>query len=224
MGSCYDIYLADSRMHEAIRNNDLRALRKAIKDGANVNARDVLDDSTPLFDACERNNIGAIRLLLDHGAAVNARNRYGETPFFRACEDGRMDIVRLLLEKGADVNIGNTFGHTPLHCVSRDRPRDPGLLVHLLVSHGANINAKDKDGDTPLHCACAIAYAKAIRFLLEIGAGPGVDNNFGLTPLDAAIDIPEDDPHREEIIDLFRQYAPELVMEAFCTQGPGEGR
>jgi len=118
-------------MYEAIRDNDLQALRKAIEAGADVNARDI----------------------------------YGETLFFKACEDGRTDIARLLLEKGAHVNIGNRFGHTPLHCISKDWLQDPGPQVLFAA-----------------------------------------------------------DPAREENIDLFREHVPEVVMEKFCTQGPGEGR
>ncbi len=30
--------------------------------------------------------------------------------------------------------------------------------------------------------------------------------------------LPKDNPAREEILDLFREHHPELVMEAYCKQ------
>lgn len=30
-----------------------------------------------------------------------------------------------------------------------------------------------------------------------------------------------DHPAREELLDLFREYTPEIVMEAYCSQSPG---
>jgi len=213
--------LVNSRMYEAIKNNDLPALRKAIKDGADVNSRDALDNSTPLFDACEHDSIGAIHILIKNGADVNARDRYEETPFFKVCEGGHMDTARLLLEKGADVNVGNRFGYTSLHSISIDWTQNPVSRIHFLVSHGADIDVKDRDGNTPLHWACFHSRPDTARLLLENGADPGISNNSAFTPLDAAMDIPENNPHREEILDLFREYAPNLVMEKFCSSGPG---
>lgn len=49
-----------------------------------------------------------------------------------------------------------------------------------------------------------------------------VEDDNSITPLDLvlALNLKPDNPAREEIIDLFREYAPELVLEQFCTQEP----
>lgn len=60
------------------------------------------------------------------------------------------------------------------------------------------------------------------RLLLEHGADPAAPEIHGVflldSPLVATLRRPPDDPHREKILDLFREYAPEAVMEAYCTQ------
>ncbi len=95
----------------------------------------------------------------------------------------------------------------------------------LLIEHGANVNAKNKSGNTPLHDACRgvpgprrARRTETIRLLLSHGA-PGVKNAKGYTPLGYVTSLPDDHPAREEIIELFREHAPEVVMEAWCTQG-----
>lgn len=39
----------------------------------------------------------------------------------------------------------------------------------------------------------------------------------GHTPLHVAIQIPDSDPDREKIMDLFREFAPELMFTTFCA-------
>lgn len=72
-------------------------------------------------------------------------------------------------------------------------------------------------GNTPLHVACRDGHAAAVRLLLEKGAKMNVRGMLDDTPLDMAMECPRGDT-REQILDLFREYAPDMVMETWCTQ------
>ena len=56
----------------------------------------------------------------------------------------------------------------------------------------------------------------ALRAAIKAGANGGQEDD-GRTPLDRALSRPSS----EEIIDLFRLYAPGQVVAAFCA-GPGQ--
>jgi len=88
----------------------------------------------------------------------------------------------------------------------------------VLLKAGADMEAKDDRGRTPLHWACLNGRIPIVRLLLEKGAEANVRDTENHAPLDLASG-PEN-PAREEILDLFREYAPEAVMEAYCTQSP----
>jgi len=137
--------------------------------------------------------------------------------FFDACRSGDVESVRHLLNAGAGVNARDEYGYTPLHAACfHGHP----AIVRLLIEAGADVNAKEKDGGyTPLHYACLHGRTETVRLLLEAGADPNARSKRGLTPLDLAMKLRPDNPHREEIIDLFREHHPELVFERFC-QGP----
>jgi ankyrin repeat protein len=152
---------------------------------------------------------------------VNAKGIDECAPLHWASLHGHTDTIRLLLEHGAEVNARNEWGETPLHWACRRGHTD---VAGLLLKAGTNVNARGVGGLTPLHEACACGYNEVTRLLLDHGAVVNARNEWGETPLDLSLQHPRDNPARENILDLFRQYAPDLVMEAWCTlgsSGPG---
>ena len=138
----------------------------------------------------------------------------------KAVERGDTIEVKRLLEAGADVNAKNEFGSTPLHwaCVYGRLE-----IARLLLEHGANVNASQQRGGTPLDLACLYQETSIVRLFLEAGADPTILDKWGFGPLNRIMGLSDTDPHREEILELFRQYAPELVMEKFCTMSMAPG-
>lgn len=82
-----------------------------------------------------------------------------------------------------DVNQRGLFGSFPLSiAATRGDTND----IRALLEGGAYINAVGEHGYTALHDATAQENIAAVKVLLEWGAVPNVQNDFGDTPLDIA--------------------------------------
>ena len=151
-------------------------------------------------------------------ADVNTKDEKGYTPLHYACRDGHLDLVRLLLEARADVEARNKDNETPLHqaCLHGH----PATARLLLLDHGANVQTWSSNNSTPIHLACLYGHTPTARLLLEKGGDVRSWDMFDSTSLQVAMYLPPGDT-RDEIIDLSREYAPEVVMEAYCSQSPG---
>jgi ankyrin repeat protein len=96
----------------------LNQIRKAIFDGADVNYRDVCDN-TPLHKATNIKFASAIELLIKNGANVNVQNDLGYTPLMNVIASGSWMFskdtrgkksISLLIDAGADLNYRNYRG------------------------------------------------------------------------------------------------------------------
>lgn len=196
---------------------DIERLTEILDAGADVNTVivDTGKDLSVLQYTCLYGHTEAVRLLLDRGADVHARDdRDGRTPLYIACECGHAELVEALLDHGADVNAPDNFDVTPLHVAGKTGRRD---MMRLLLEHGADVNARNCNSQTPLHWTCICAWPETARFLLSHGADPSALDYGGWTPLRHAMNLDGDSSCREEILDLFREHHPDLVMEAWCT-------
>jgi outer membrane protein assembly factor BamB len=95
---------ADSKreaLWTAVRNADEKAIKKAIDDGADVNARNEYG-VTALWIASGKKKFEVVKLLVDKGADVNARDDiWYQTPLSSAIGAGDMKTVELLIKSGA---------------------------------------------------------------------------------------------------------------------------
>jgi len=97
-------------------------------------------------------------------------------------------------------------------------------LKSLFVENShLDVNHKYGFGWTLLHSACIRGYADIVRFLLDAGADPNARNNEGDTPFDLLLQGGSDRAGFEEMLNLFRELAPELYFSTFCTAGPTGG-
>ena len=138
-----------------------------------------------------------------------------------ASKENKPGIVRTLIEAGAGIDDQDIGGYTGLHWACQ---RGHMEVVRVLIKGDADVNIRSferTECQTSLHLACIFHNARIIRLLLEAGADAGIRNQHQFTAFDYAKRIPMTNSAREEIMDLFREHAPEMVMEAYCVGGPG---
>ena len=168
-----DALVADAPVADAAQRGDLDAVRRLLRDGADVNAAQG-DGMTALHWAAERGDLALGEVLLYAGARVDAGTRIGHyTPLHLAARAAHEPVVKLLLQAGSDPGARTTnSGASPLHLAAASG--DPGVVATLAES-GADVNAHESAwGQTPLIFAAANNRVAAIRVLLEAGADPSI--------------------------------------------------
>jgi ankyrin repeat protein len=170
---------ADDRAYQAIRTNDLGALRSLTAAGR-ANTKDALG-RTPLMLAAAFGTVDAMRTLLDGGADARAASSSNVTALHWAATS--FEKTSLLLGAGADVNVTTQLGRTPLVIAASAHGTAP--VVKLLLSKGADVNAADTVGVTPLIAAAAVNNDEAARLILARGANVNAAARIGqsATPL-----------------------------------------
>jgi len=154
---------------DAAKSDDLPAVRKLIREHADVNTP-ANDGSTALLWAAYHSNAEMTKALLAAGAAVDEANHYGVTPLLQASRNGDVEVMRALLDAGADPTRWHPEGETPLMAAARTGRVD---AVRLLLSKGSFINAADPfQEETALMWASAEGHLEVVKALLAAGADP----------------------------------------------------
>jgi len=181
--------------------------------GADVNARTMTDEATPLHLACRDKDVERVRCLLAHGADPNAADRHGGTPLhvalrnadersqaiaallrgrgaaddvFTQALEGRTDAVLGALDKQPDLLTARTAGGaTLLHIAAEQGNLD---LVKALLERRADLRAADAAaGWTPLHYAARHGRAAVVDTLLLRGAQANAAGDYRTTALHVAV-------------------------------------
>ena len=132
-----DLRKAQHALWDAARSGDVAVLKKAINDGADVNALDARTNPNgrrALNWAAWFNHAEAIKALLKAGADIDGINITGFTPIHHAAEAGSPEAARVLIEAGADVNVPSFAGETPLQRARRGGHQE---VARLLEAAGA---------------------------------------------------------------------------------------
>jgi ankyrin repeat protein len=171
---------ASSRLIDAVKRGDAKAVRALVAQRVDVNAPDA-DGSTALHWAVQRDDVAVADVLIAAGANVKAATRYKVTPLALACTNGDAALVDRLLKAGADPNGTSEEGQTALMTASLTGKPD---AVKLLLETGANVNAVEPyKGQTALMWASSEGNAGAAEVLMAHGADVKAKSKAGFTSL-----------------------------------------
>ena len=155
----------------AVHGNRIGAAGALIEAGADVNAKDKIQDSPYLY-AGARGHLDILKLTLANGADLKSTNRYGGTALIPAAERGHVATVRTLLRAGVAVDHVNRLHWTALleAILLGDGGARHAQIVQLLLEAGADPELADGDGVTPLAHARQRGYTDIETLLRQHGA------------------------------------------------------
>lgn len=139
--------MADIDITQAIINDDYLAIKKAIKQGVDLNQiveneLNENDESLLFFALHHKCSFDTIKLMIESGADIEQVDPQGVSLLDEAIVSGSLELVRYLVEeKGMDVNrTQRKSGFTPLMQAAVYGYTD---IVDFLLEKGADIHARD---------------------------------------------------------------------------------
>lgn len=140
-----------TKLHLAVKDNNLRYVQRLIGDGVHVQSVDKFG-RTPLHWALVfgYHKVAYALIINTPKIGLEHKDNYGCTPLHYAALGGRTDVGRVLLERGALINSTDSKERTPLHYAAQNAKPD---MVEMLVSRGANKNCLDYKGFLPCDLA-----------------------------------------------------------------------
>ncbi len=173
-----------THLARAAKDGPLEVVQVLLEAHADVTAKDVLYDSTPLLNAACEGRIDVLIALLAAGAPVNVQCRYGLTPLMLAARCGCAGSVRLLIDSGERVDLQDEHGRTAMSYVAAWGHVD---AMDELLESKASIEARDNHGNTPLMLAALASLDDVVVALLDRKADITASNKQGQTALMYAV-------------------------------------
>ena len=192
----------NTRFLDAAAGDDIRTLRDALADGAEVNIR-AEDGETALIRAAREGRMVMAEILLGHNASLDLQDRHGRTALFYATRTAHIGLVSMLINAGADITLEDKNGEKPLdialengapELVSLFEQPLKDLLARIpsadtgsrLQYRAAPACSPDPHGDTMLTWAAREGQENVIRAMVQSGADVRVRNRAGQTPREVA--------------------------------------
>ncbi len=124
------------RLHWAVQDGDLSAVKALVDNGCDVNAIDCDLGLTPLHYAAAGEDIDIVRFLIASGGNVNAIDEAtaGDTPLGHVAQECSIEMAKTLLDNGANPLIPGMMQLTPLHRAERRKRSDGRGVYELLLA------------------------------------------------------------------------------------------
>ena len=138
----------DQSLFEAVHKGDLDAVKAALSNGADANARDEkVHGARPMILAALSGNTAVMHELMSAGADLNCKDDKGGSPLLMCAKVGMKPSIEFLLQNGANVNDIDSEGCTCLHSAAFFGDLK---VVELLLANSADAEVIDAKGNTPL--------------------------------------------------------------------------
>ena len=166
----------------AAAKGDLRKVKKFVKQGTNVDAKDKIG-WTALLWATTMGQEDAAEYLIERGASIDVKTEDGDTLLHRSALAGAGKLVARFVAMGVQVDANGVDGQTPLHCAVSQGHKD---VAEFLLTKGADLNSRDDEDGTPLLTAAGAGYEDIVELLLAKGADIATQDKWGWTALHVA--------------------------------------
>jgi ankyrin repeat protein len=173
---------------KAVQENNIDAVTKALKNGANVNATGSHKRSLLLI-ATNNKNFEMAELLVKYGADVNQQADNLDSPFLYAGASGQTELLKLFLANGARFDVFNRYnGSALIPACERGHVETVRLLAN---TKDYPINHVNRLGWTGLMEAIVLGdgtkkYQEIVKILKDAGAKMDIPDHDGVTPLQHA--------------------------------------
>ncbi len=152
-----------------------------------------------------------LEFALANGANPNAYMKNGENCFLKACEIKNTDVLNYLINnKYNKVDLTHTdgMGNNGLFYATMSEATE--VMEYLVKEQGFNVNQKNflSNDESFLHYACGHGKEKSFDKLIELGADPTLQDNYGCKPYEMIMAA-----YDEETIDEFDTKNPEDMAE-----------
>lgn len=180
----YEFVHRDELFIQSIQNMKLDSAAHFLKLGADMNYVDRKNHYTAVHYAVFYNNVTALDSLISWGADMNVSTVHGK-PIELAMDLNRQKAFKYLLAKFPEMaSHRSAKGETLLHRGIRDQKRR--VWVPLLLKAGADIGAADQEGNLPIHVAAQYGDSNLVKYFVEKGIDPKVENFAGQEVVDIA--------------------------------------
>jgi ankyrin repeat protein len=169
-----------------VSNNNPDHLNQTIellrRHGARISGHTARRGQTTALLAAENGLLELVKASVrEDPTQINQPDLNGATLLMYAAAKQNVEMVRFLINQGANVNARNPFHRSVVHFASPSGSRletEQTILeiFQLLVQHGADLNAQDYLGETPLFEATKCNYRILMKYLLDHGADPTIQN------------------------------------------------
>ncbi|MEZ5777180.1 MAG: ankyrin repeat domain-containing protein [Paracoccaceae bacterium] len=172
-------------LHRAAHQGDVGEIRRLVRQGADVNARD-RRRRTPTIVAAFASNDAALKALAEAGADMNAQDEVGYDVVTIAAVAGDAELMSLALDFGNRPDLIHTnWDGTALIAASELGHHE---VVRRLIAAGAPLDHVNNLGWTALIEAVVLGdggsdHQETVRALIEAGADASITDRDGMTPL-----------------------------------------
>ena len=226
-GDLFRIRHKESDIVEAVKENNLKALKLLVKMSTNLRMDKPYDKSgisvgnKCLLAAIRLQNSEMVRVLYTSGLISNIREKtmFGDEPIHFAATHGSVAILRYLLEIGADATVTNELGWDPIFIAAAKGNFE--AFKFLVDSNHVNLREtfmrRDYSGESILHASCVSGNVELVKYLLDHLPDEDILQEKSLftdfMPLDYAIFN-----NQTQVVSVIRDRFPKLLIENDLSQ------